>query len=70
MAPTSAQIFREKDEVEAADDELRGVPPGTPGVVTHVSGLSWIRYRVRFANGAELNLIDAKHLRPRQSKES
>ena len=69
MAATSTQVFREKDQVEAADDELRGVPEGTPGVVVHVTGLSWIRYRVQFANGVERNLVDAKHLRPRRTQD-
>ena len=55
--------FSEKDLVEAADDALRGVPAGTRGEVISVTGLSWIRYRVQFANGRELNLVDAKHLR-------
>jgi hypothetical protein len=63
--PETTQVFREKDRVEAADDSLPGVPAGTPGVVIGVTGLSWIRYRVRFANGREYNLVDAKHLRPR-----
>ena len=39
---------------------------GTPGKVVGVSGLSWIRYRVQFANGVERNLVDAKHLRARK----
>lgn len=56
--------FREKDEVEAVDDTLRGVPAGTRGRVVEVSGLSWIRYRVQFENGQEANLVDAAHLRP------
>ena len=55
--------FSEKDLVEAADDSLRGVPAGTRGQVVGVSGLSWIRYRVQFDNGRELNLVDEKHLR-------
>ena len=67
MATETGSQFREKDKVEAADDELPGVPAGTPGVVVGVSGLSWIRYRVRFANGVERNLIDGKHLRPRNA---
>jgi hypothetical protein len=60
--------LREKDRVEAADDSLRGVPEGTPGTIVGVSGFSWIRYRVQFDNGREINLVDAKHLRrrPRQ----
>ena len=55
--------FQTKDRVEAADDSLRGVPAGTPGTVVSVTGLTWIRYRVRFDNGWEHNLIDGKHLR-------
>jgi len=55
--------FREKDEVAAANDALPGVPAGTRGRVVSVTGLSWIRYRVQFENGRELNLIDEKHLR-------
>lgn len=55
--------YRAKDRVEAADD-LPGVPAGTPGKVLMVTGLSWIRYRVRFDNGFELNLLDGHHLRP------
>lgn len=62
---SSSTVYRQKDKVEAADDELRGVPAGTPGEVVGVSGLTWIRYRVHFANGVERNLVDAKHLRPR-----
>ncbi|MCA1690860.1 MAG: hypothetical protein ABR540_00360 [Acidimicrobiales bacterium] len=65
MPAATNGVFREKNKVEAADDELRGVPAGTPGVVIGVSGLSWIRYRVLFGNGVERNLVDAKHLRPR-----
>jgi hypothetical protein len=28
--------------------------------------LTWIRYRVQFANGREVNLVDGQHLRPRR----
>ena len=61
MADASEQEFRERDKVEAAED-LPGVPAGTPGVVLSVTGLSWIRYRVRFDNGREMNLLDGKQL--------
>lgn len=57
----SAPTYREKDRVRAAED-LPGVPAGTPGTVVSVNGLSWIRYRVRFDNGRELNLLDGKRL--------
>lgn len=57
----SAGTYREKDKVRAAQD-LPGVPQGTAGTVVSVNGLSWIRYRVRFENGRELNLLDGKRL--------
>jgi hypothetical protein len=66
MADT--QTFREGDLVEAADDSLRGVPAGTPGEVIEVTGLTWVRYRVAFANGWEHNLVDARHLRARPGR--
>jgi len=50
-----------KARVSAAHD-LDGVPAGTAGKVVMVTGLSWIRYRVRFDNGVELNLLDRRHL--------
>ncbi len=59
--------FKRKDRVVAAED-LPGVPEGTPGVVVMVTGLSWIRYRVRFDNGRELNLLDARYLKPAETK--
>lgn len=63
MADDQQQAFRVKDRVEAVDDELPGVPAGTPGKIIEVSGLTWIRYRVEFDNGKEVNLVDGHHLR-------
>ena len=57
------QGFRVKDRVEAVDGDLPGVPAGTPGTVVEVTGLTWIRYRVDFDNGREVNLVDGHHLR-------
>jgi len=59
--------YSRKDRVEAAQD-LPGVPEGTPGRVVMVTGLTWIRYRVRFDNGPELNLLDQRYLRPAHRK--
>ncbi len=59
--------YSRKDRVLAAED-LPGVPEGTPGRVVMVTGLSWIRYRVRFDNGVELNLLDGRYLNPAQTK--
>ena len=55
--------FSRRDRVVAAED-LPGVPEGTPGRIVMVGGLTWIRYRVRFDNGAELNLLDGRYLKP------
>ena len=59
--------FSRKDRVVAAED-LPGVPKGTPGTVVMVTGLSWIRYRVRFDNGYEISLLDGKYLEPASRK--
>ena len=59
--------FKRKDRVVAAED-LPGVPEGTPGTVVMVTGLSWIRYRVKFDNGFEHNLVDGRYLKPARTK--
>ena len=59
--------FSHRDRVVAAQD-LPGVPKGTPGTVLMVTGLSWIRYRVRFDNGVEMSLLDGEHLAPASGK--
>ncbi len=59
--------FKRKDRVVAAQD-LPGVPEGTPGTVVMVTGLSWIRYRVQFDNGFEVNLLDGRYLSPLREK--
>jgi len=53
----TADQLRAKDEVQASRD-LPRVPAGTRGRVVIVTGLTWIRYRVLFENGVELNLLD------------
>ena len=66
-ATPSGQLFRERQRVQAAHD-LDGVPAGTRGTVLMVTGLTWIRYRVRFDNGVELSLLDGEHLAPASKK--
>ena len=51
------------DKVSAKVD-LPGVPEGTPGKVILANGFNWLRYRVRFENGAELPDLDERHLVP------
>jgi hypothetical protein len=57
MADAPSEPFRRHAKVVAAVD-LPGVPVGTPGKVFLASGVDWIRYRVRFENGAELGTLD------------
>ena len=45
-----------------ANIDLPGVPAGTPGKVLQKTGVTWIRYRVLFANGVEVGLLDGRHL--------
>jgi hypothetical protein len=61
--------FKRRDRVVAAED-MPGVPEGTPGTVVMVTGLSWIRYRVSFDNGVEINLLYGRSLRPADRKKA
>lgn len=65
MADDSRKPFRRLAKVVAAVD-LPGVPAGTPGKVFLVSGIDWIRYRVRFENGAEIGSLDRAVLASRE----
>lgn len=65
--PMADTEFSRRDRVVAAED-LPGVPEGTPGTVVMVTGLSWIRYRVRFDNGHEISLLDGRYLEPAGKK--
>jgi hypothetical protein len=53
--------FKRHEKVRANID-LPGVPAGTLGKVLVVSGVTWTRCRVLFANGVEHGLLDARHL--------
>jgi hypothetical protein len=57
MVTSSNDPLKRHEKVVAAED-LPGVPAGTPGKVFLVSGVTWIRYRVRFENGAEIGTLD------------
>jgi hypothetical protein len=61
MAKPAGDQLRRHAKVVAAVD-LPGVPQGTPGKVLLVSGVTWIRYRVRFENGAEIGTLDRETL--------
>jgi len=50
------QLKRRAKVVSLSD--LRGVPRGTTGRVTMVSGLTWVRYFVDFDNGVSIPTVD------------
>lgn len=51
------------DEVRLIVD-VAGAAAGTEGRVILANGFQWQRYRVRFANGAEIGDLDHRHLEP------
>lgn len=62
MSPVIHSIELKRHEKVRANVDLPGVPAGTFGKVLAVSGLTWLRYRVRFDNGVEHGLLDGRHL--------
>jgi len=58
---TTTDQLKRRDRVVSLVD-LRGIPRGTPGRVTMVSGLSWIRYFVDFDGGASMASLDRSQL--------
>ena len=62
MSARIASIELKRHEKVRANVDLPGVPAGTPGKVLVVSGVTWMRYRVLFANGIEHGLLDGRHI--------
>lgn len=62
MAKTENSDQLRKGAKVVARADLRDVPEGTAGKVVLVSGVTWIRYWVRFDNGVYLGSIDRKVL--------
>jgi len=58
---TASEQLRKGSKVVARSD-LRDVPEGTQGKVIMVSGLTWIRYWVRFDNGVSIGSINRADL--------
>jgi len=44
--------------------DIRGVPEGTPGNVRIPVGVTWLRYRVSFDNGADVGTVGHEKLVP------
>ena len=62
MTDVITPIDLRRHEKVRANIDLPGVTAGTPGKVLQVTGLTWLRYRVLFANGVERGLLDGRHL--------
>ena len=58
---TKPDQLKRRDRVVSLVD-LRGIPRGTPGRVTLLSGLTWIRYFVDFDNGVSMAGLDRSQL--------
>lgn len=61
MAKQSRPELR-KGEIVYATEDLPGVPAGTRGTVSMVSGIRWTRYRVQFDNHQSIGSLDRKLL--------
>jgi hypothetical protein len=76
--PHPDQLDLDRGDAVRAIVDLPDVPSGTVGKVILANGFNWLRYRVRFENGAEVGDLDgrqieaigraARRLRKRQGK--
>ncbi len=62
--PHADQLALRMGDRVATTCELPGVPTGTAGKVILANGFNWQRYRVLFANGAEIGDLDGRQLEP------
>jgi hypothetical protein len=62
--PQKVQIDLDRGDRVRATVDLPGVPTGTEGKVILANGFNWLRYRVLFANGAEVADLDAGSIEP------
>ena len=62
--PHPDQLELDRKDAVRSTVELPGVPLGTPGKIILANGFNWLRYRVRFENGAELGDLDGRQLEP------
>ena len=62
--PHPDQLDLDRGDRVVATVDLPGVPSGTEGKIILANGFNWLRYRVQFANGAELGDLDGRNLAP------
>ena len=68
--PASDHLVLAKGDKVIATVDLEGVPAGTVGKIVLANGFNWLRYRVRFSNGIELNDLDGRHLKSAKRRRS
>ena len=56
-AEMQARTYKRGQKVKVVED-LPGVPAGTAGKISLANGFTWIRYWVRFENGAVVGHVD------------
>jgi hypothetical protein len=56
-AEMQARTYKRGQKVKVVED-LPGVPAGTAGKISVANGFTWIRYWVRFENGAVVGHVD------------
>ena len=62
--PHADQLDLDRHDKVVSTVDLPGVPAGTKGKVILANGFNWLRYRVRFENGAELGDLDGRQIEP------
>jgi hypothetical protein len=62
--PHADQLDLRLGDTVRAITEMHGVPEGTTGKIILANGFNWQRYRVLFANGAELGDLDGRQIEP------
>lgn len=60
-AEMQARTYKRGQKVKVVED-LPGVPAGTAGKISLANGFTWIRYWVRFENGAVVGHVDHEKL--------
>jgi hypothetical protein len=62
--PHADQLDLRVGDRVAATIDMDGVPAGTEGRILLANGFNWQRYRVLFANGAEVGDLDGRQIEP------
>lgn len=63
-SPHEDQLELRMGDKVRSTEPIHGVPVGTEGKVILANGFSWLRYRVLFANGAEVGDLDHRNIEP------